>query len=204
MTLKVSRFSDNDVIVEQKKTVYDGFFSLDVVRLRHRLFDGGWSETIERELFIKATAVCAMVYDPERDLIGLVEQFRLGTVKSPCGPWSLEGVAGMVEPGETPENVIKRELMEEANLVANKLIPITAFYPTPGSCNEFTHLYCALCNLENKGGVYGLPQEGEDILFSVHSAQEVFDAMLGSRMNNAATLVGLMWLQLNKANLQGA
>jgi len=169
---------------------------------KSRLFKGGMSASIERELFAKAEACCAMVYDPKHDLIGFVEQFRAGTMGSEYGPWTLEGVAGMVEPGEAPKDVIVRELMEEAGLKADHLIPITQFYPTPGSCDEYTHLYCALCDLSEAGGQYGLAHEGEDILFSVHNATQVLDAMLQSRMNNAATLVGLMWLQLNRSKIQ--
>lgn len=202
MSLKTSQFDVKDVTIEREDVVYAGFFELRKVSLKHRLFSGVWSPTIERELFAKALAVCAMVYDPARDLIGLVDQFRVGTLASPYGPWTLEGVAGMVEDGEPPEAVIRRELQEEAGLTPFALLPITGFFPTPGSCDEYAHLYCAICDLSQAGGQFGLEEEGEDILFSVHPATEVFDAMLQSRMNNAATLIGLMWLQLNRQQLQ--
>ena len=173
------------------------------MRLRHRLFNGGWSGTIERELFSKAPAAAAVVYDPVLDSIGLVEQFRIGMLDAPSGAWSLEGVAGMVEHGESAQAMIARELEEEAGLKAKKLLPITCFYPTPGSCNEYTHLFCAICDLRGAGGVYGLDHEGEDILFTVYPATEVFDAMLQSnRMNNAATLIGLQWLERQRDSLR--
>lgn len=202
MTLNKARFTKSDVQILAKDVLFEGFFKLARVQLRHRLFSGGWSQPVERELFEKALAVATVVYDPERDLVGLVEQFRVGTLESSWGPWSLEGVAGMVEEGEPPESVIRRELLEEAGLTARQLLPITGFYPTPGSCNEYTYLYCALCDLSDAGGLHGLPEEGEDILFHCVPADEVFDNLLNGRMNNAATLIGLLWLQQQRERLR--
>lgn len=195
MSFKKPRFAAGDVQILNDALVYTGFFKINKLQLRHRLFGGGWSEPIERELFVKAQAVAAVLYDPVNDLIGLVEQFRVGMLEASAGPWSLEGVAGMVEPGEDPEAVMRRELSEEAGLSEATLLPITCFYPTPGSCNESTYLYCALCDLHNAGGQFGLADEGEDIQLHVAGADEVFNAMLQSRMNNAATLIGLLWLR---------
>lgn len=202
MPLRKGPYSRQDVQIVKKQDIFAGFFRLAKVQLRHRLFSGGWSAPVERELFEKAEAAAAVIYDPVGDLIGLVEQFRVGMLNSPLGPWSLEGVAGMVEAGESPETLICRELQEEAGIRAYKLLPITAFYPTPGSCNEYVHLYCALCDLSGAGGCFGLADEGEDILFQVYSASEVFDAMLESRTNNAATLIGLQWLQIQRPQLR--
>ena len=197
-----SRFRRQDVDIVERETLFSGFFRLDRIRLQHRTFNGGMSPAIERELFVKAGAAAAIAYDPEHDLIGLVEQFRIGMYDLEEDPWSLEGVAGMVEEDEEPESLIRRELLEEAGLEDATLEYITRFYPTPGSCNEATHLYCALCNLQGKGGIYGLSEEGEDIFFHVFPAESVFDTMLQSRCCNAATLIGLLWLQLNRPRLQ--
>lgn len=202
MNIKHPRFNRADVDITEQKSLFSGFFTLLKIRLRHRLFSGEWSPPIERELFSKASAAAAIAYDPVMDKIGLVEQFRVGMLEAAHGPWSLEAVAGMLEPDETPEKLIARELVEEAGLEAKHLIPITGFYPTPGSCNEYTHLFCAICDLSQAGGVFGLVDEGEDILFNVYSAEEVFDAMLQSRMNNATTLIGLQWLERERDPLR--
>lgn len=196
------KFVREDVEVLGEEPLYSGFFKLLRVRLRHRLFNGGWSREFSRELFAKAQAASAGVYDPVLDQIGLVDQFRIGTVDSPYGPWTLESVAGMVEEGESPADMMLRELVEEAGLQAKELLPVTAFYPTPGSCNEYTYLFCAICDLTAAGGIFGVDGENEDILFKAYPAEEVFDAMLQSRMNNAATLIGLQWLQLNRNQLR--
>lgn len=197
-----NQFCRQDVEVLEQKPIYSGFFQLLKVKLRHRLFNGGWSREFSRELFAKSEAASAVVYDPVLDQIGLVDQFRIGTLDSPYGPWTLESVAGMVEEGESPADMMLRELVEEAGLHAKELLPVTAFYPTPGSCNEYTHLFCAVCDLTEAGGVFGVDGENEDILFKAYPAEEVFNAMLQSRMNNAATLIGLQWLQLNRPQLR--
>lgn len=196
------RFSHTDVTELSQHTAFDGFLKLSRKQLQHRLFNGDWSQPFERELLVKNDGAAAIVYDPLQDTIGLVDQFRSGALTSEFGPWCLEVVAGLMEPNESVEALIRRELVEEAGITDATLIPITAYYSTPGCCNEKIHLFCALADLSSAGGVHGLEHEGEDILFSVYPAEQVFAAMLNSRMNNAATLIALLWLQLNRPNLR--
>ena len=198
---ETAQFQRADVDIISEKTGFDGFFKLAVTRLRHRLFRGGWSAEIEREMFVKTEAAAAVLYDPANDLIGLVEQFRAGALDSEYGPWCLEVVAGMLELGEHPDDLILREIEEEAGLVPSALHKITSYYSTPGACNEKIHLYCAEVDLLAAGGFYGLDSENEDIQFSVYPALDVLAAMLNSRMNNAATLLGLQWLAMNRERL---
>ena len=197
-----SKFNRDDVELLSEERVYDGFFKMGEMRLKHRLFRGGWSNEISREIFYRGEASAAILYDPVLDEIGLIEQFRSGAINSEFGPWCLEGVAGMVEPGETPEQVIQREIKEEAGITDAELIPISAYYSTPGGCAEKIHLYCAICDLSNAEGIFGLEDENEDILLHTFKAEDVFAVMLNSRMNNAATLIGLQWLQFNRDRLR--
>ncbi|MFL0803827.1 MAG: NUDIX domain-containing protein [Agarilytica sp.] len=202
MSLDKAQFSIEDVNVESDEVVFDGFFQMREVGLTHRLFQGGWSAPMKREVFYRGDASAAVLYDPKRDLIGLVEQFRIGAMRSEYSPWCLEVVAGMMEAGETAESLIRRELEEEAGISEAELVHITSYYSTPGGCSEKIHLYCALCDLSEAGGVHGLDHENEDILLQVFPAEEVFAVMLDSRMNNAATLLGLQWLQINRKSLK--
>ena len=192
-------FEPDDVLVNNDHLVWDGFFKMYALHLKHRKFDGGWTDEIKRELFHRGEAAAAILYDPKRDEIALVDQFRVGTLESEHGPWCLEVVAGMMDKDETPEQLVLRELQEEAGVVPYSLVPITSYYSSPGGCSEKIHVFCALCDLADAGGVHGVDSENEDIMLRVFPADTVFAAMLNSRMNNAATLIALLWLQQNRA-----
>ncbi len=202
MPLRKSEFSGHDVELLKEETLFQGFARLVRYGLRHRLFRGGWSLPLERELLVRREACAAILYDPAHDLIGLVEQFRIGALKSEYGPWCLEVVAGLVDPGETPDQVIKREIEEEAGITEVEVAFITSYYTTPGACNEKVHLYSGLCDLRQAGGIFGLDHENEDIRLHIIPADDVFAAMFSSRLNNASTLIGLQWLQANRASLR--
>lgn len=204
MPLEKSEFSLDDVEILERETLFQGFSRLVRTRLRHRLFRGGWNQPIERELFDRGEACAAVLYDPRHDLVGLVEQFRVGALKSEYGPWCLEVVAGLMDSDETPDQVIRREIAEEAGIFEVELRYITSYYSTPGACNEKVHLYCGLCDLSAAGGVHGLDHESEDIRLHTVAAGEVFAAMMNSRLNNASTLIGLQWLQSHRPDLRRA
>lgn len=196
------QFNLGDVEIMHREDLYKRFFRVEKISLRHKLFNGGWSKEINRELFIRGEAVAVVLYDPKKDLIGMVQQFRIGAINEAAGPWCYEVVAGMVEMGELPEAVARRELIEEANLTPYSMHYICNFLSSPGGSDEKLHLYCGLCDLSEAGGIYGLPDEGEDIRVHVFAANEVFAELLTGRFNNAAALICLQWLQLNRTRLQ--
>lgn len=202
MSLNTGQFHKDDVEIIEKKTLFNGFFRMLGFKLRHKHFAGGWSDVMVRELFSRGDAAAAVLYDPNADLIGLVEQFRIGALDSEYGPWCLEVVAGMCEPNESAEALIRREMKEEAGISEATLLPISRYYSTPGGCSERIHVYCALCDLEGVEGIYGLDEEHEDIRLNTYSPDEVFEQMYESRANNAATLIGLQWLQMHRKRLR--
>ncbi len=194
-------FTKADVELLQRERVFDGFFQLDRLQLRHKLFDGGWSETIQRELFIRDDAVCVLPYDPVADKVLLIEQFRVGAVDDQRSPWLLELIAGIVEPGETPVDVAHREADEEAGAALLALEPICRYHVSPGGSQECIHLLCAQIDSRGLGGIYGLAHEGEDIRAQVVSRQQAYQAVSDGLINNAATIMALQWLQLHYVRL---
>ena len=196
------QFTRDDVDILRREELYKRFFRVEKVFLRHKLFHGGWGHEISRELFLRGEAVGVVLYDPARDLIGMVEQFRVGAMNEPHGPWCYEVVAGMLEAGETPEDVARRELIEEADVRPYAMEYICNYLSSPGGSDEKLHLYCGLCDLSQAGGIYGLPEEGEDIRMHVFAADDVFAELLNGAFNNAAALISLQWLQLNRPRLQ--
>tara|TARA_B100000446_G_C10414543_1_gene292274 strand:- start:1 stop:627 length:627 start_codon:yes stop_codon:yes gene_type:complete len=197
------QFNATDVELVAEETLYQGFFSMRRLDYRHRQYQGGWSKLIQREVLFRGDAVGAVLYDPSHDLIGLVEQIRPGAIGAQPSPWCLEVVAGMVEEGESNEDVVWRELKEEADIVPRKVEYICEYMASPGGCDERLHVFCALADLQGlDGGVHGLDTEGEDIRLMVLPAAEVFENLYGGRFNNAATMIGLQWLQMNRARLR--
>ncbi len=196
-----AEFTTEDVEIIQRETLYQGFFRAEKITLKHKLFRGGWTTPMSREIFVRGEAVGVLLYDPVNDLVGLVEQFRVGAL-SEANPWCMEVVAGMVEAGETPEGVAYRELEEESGIKPYALEYLCHYYPSPGGSDEKMHLYCALADLSGAAGIYGLPEEHEDIRFHSLPAEEVLAQMLQGKFNNAAVLICLLWLQINRPRLR--
>lgn len=194
-------FDERDVRLEQDEPLYDGFFRLHRLSLSHPKFEGG-RVRIQREILDRGDAVCVLLYDPARDAVVLVEQFRAGALGKTESPWLLELVAGIVEPGESAETVARRESQEEAGVELGPVFPITGYLPSPGGCDEWIDLMCALVDAQAAGGVHGLDSEGEDIKVHVIAAQDAFALVRESRLRNAAAIIALQWLELNHGRLQ--
>jgi len=182
-------FDRNDVEVAARDVAFNGFFRIEKIRLRHRMFTGGWSGYFERELFERGEAVCVLLFDPQRDCVVLTEQFRIGALADEHSPWLLELVAGMVEPGESYAEVARRETEEEAGCSFNELLPICNYWVSPGGTSERVQLYCALIDSEGVGGIHGLADENEDIRLARMSFSEAYAAVENGRINNALTTI---------------
>ncbi|MCY1546599.1 ADP-ribose pyrophosphatase [compost metagenome] len=133
----------------------------------------------------------------------LIEQFRVGAMGKSASPWLLELVAGLIDTDEQPEEVALREAMEEANLALSSLWPISEYFPSPGGSDERVYLYLGRCSSQGAGGVHGLAEEGEDIRVHVMPLEDALDAVRDGRINNAASIIALQWLALNRAEVRG-
>ena len=189
---------DDDVEVVEREACFRGFYQLDRLHLRHRLFAGDMGKLISRELFVRHDAVCVLPYDPQRDCVVLIEQFRVGALDKSLNPWLIELVAGLIDKDEEPEEVARREAVEEAGLELAELWPLTQYYPSPGGSDERVHLYVGRCDSRGAGGVHGLEEEGEDIRVLVWSFDEALAALDDGRIDNAASIIALQWLALNR------
>ena len=197
------QMSANDVEIIQRETCFQGFYRLDRLRLRHLQFAGGMGPALSRELFVRHDAVCVLPYDPQRDAVVLIEQFRVGALDKSENPWLLELVAGLIDKDEQPEEVARREAVEEAGLTLGALWPITAYYPSPGGSDERVHLFVGRCDSAAAAGIHGLPEEGEDIRVHVWPLEDALQAVKDGRIDNAASIIALQWLALNRAEVRG-
>lgn len=197
-----STFTRDDVEVLGDTSAYDGFFKVRELQLRHRKFDGSWSPTLRRELVLRHDAVGVLIYDPHRDEIALVEQFRVGAMKRNSNPWLLELVAGLIDSDEDAEQVARREAIEEAGCAVSEMELVCEYFSSPGGNNEYFYLYCGHCDLQNAGGVFGLPEEGEDIRVHVFAVDAALQMLQRGEMHNAHTIIALQWLQLHRQRLR--
>lgn len=191
------------VEIVERVNCFQGFYKLDKVRLRHELFEGGMGREISRELFVRHDAVCVLPYDPRRDEVVLIEQFRVGALDKTDNPWLIELVAGLIDKDEQPEEVAHREADEEAGLTFSALWPMTRYFPSPGGSDEYVHLFLGNCSSEGAGGVHGLETEGEDIRVRVWPFDDALQAVRDGRIANAASIIALQWLALNRDEVRG-
>ena len=189
----------NDVVLETRETLLDGFISIDCLHLRHRLFAGGWTDLLQREAKLGGEVAAVIPYDPVRDELVLIEQFRIGpfTAGDP-EPWLTEIVAGMIEPGENAAELARRETLEETGCTIGRLEKIMDFYSTPGGSAQRIALFCAEVQTASASGIHGLAAEGEDIRVFTRSTDEALAMVQSGTIRNAISIIGVQWLALNR------
>lgn len=197
-------FGRDDVEVVERRTAFAGFFRMDVLRLRHRLFEGGWSRVMERELFVRGPAVVLVPYDPRLDELVMVEQFRVGALDLGPSPWQMEFVAGIAEAGEAMEEVARREALEEANLEVGEIVPVHRYQVSPGGNTEEIVVLCGQVDASGAGGVHGVDHEHEDIRVHRVPFRAAKAALDEGELRNAAAIVGVQWLALHREALRKA
>lgn len=195
-------FAKNDVEIIARETLYSGFFSMDLYRFRHRLFNGEMSGEIKREIFERGHAAVLLPFDPVRDEVVLVEQIRIAAYDVSESPWLLEMVAGMIEEGESVEDVARREALEEAGLVVGRTKPVLSYLASPGGTSERLSIMVGEVDATTAEGIHGLADENEDIRVHVVSREQAYQWVEEGLIDNAASVIALQWLQLHHQNLR--
>jgi ADP-ribose diphosphatase len=203
MTVKWSAPAHPDVEILGVETGFARHLAVDVVRFRHRLFAGGWSGERVFDIVRRGAAAAVLLYDPDRDSVVLIEQFRLAALFAGRSPWQVEAVAGLVDTDETPEEVARREAREEANLdPLGPLLPIQTMMPATGSLDEAVFLYCGRVNCRDAAGIYGVAAEQEDIRVIVKTMTEIEMMLDSGQIDSAHTLISLFWLLRHRDRLR--
>ena len=188
----------SEVDIVSRKTVFRGYFRIDEYVLRHGRFDGGMTTPMSRELFERGHAAALLPFDPLRDTFVLCQQFRIGAYAAGMDAWQLECVAGIIEEGEQPDEVVRRETVEEAGCTVLDLMPIQRYLVSPGGCSESVWLYLGRVSAENAGGIFGLAEEHEHIRVFTATSAQVRQMMDAGMIENAATLLCMQWFFLNR------
>ncbi|MCB1801624.1 MAG: NUDIX domain-containing protein [Gammaproteobacteria bacterium] len=190
-----------DYEIFDSKTLSAGFFTLNRYRLRHASFEGGWCDEIVRERIEHLAAVSVLLFDPDRDELVLVEQFRVGMMGQVEPPWAVETVSGFCDTEhEKPEQVARREVVEETGCELKALTPIGAFQVSPGMTVERIDLYCGWVDATTADGIHGLAHEGEEIRVVTMPRAQAVDELF-KRLNTTSVIITLQWLQANRESL---
>lgn len=197
-----AQYDRPDVKILQQQIVYQGHFQLEQWKVQFRLFSGGWSETQTREVFERGEAVGVLLFDTSSDQLVLIEQFRVGIAKKAKNPWLMEIVAGVINKGESLEQVARRETLEETGLAITNLIPIFQYWVSPGGSSERIHLFCGQVNAQLAQGIHGVAEEGEDIRLQVLSLNNAYNLLEEGKFNNGSTIIALQWLQHNEQKVR--
>ncbi|WP_415182671.1 NUDIX domain-containing protein [Phaeovulum sp.] len=198
------RAAPRDVTVQRTEPAYAHFFTVEEYDLSHRLFAGGYSPVLDRAAFVSCDASVVLPYDPVRDRVLVIEQFRVGAfARGDLNPWLIEPIAGRVDPLETPEAAARREAVEEAGLTVGRMYAAPSFYPSPGAKSEYIYCFIALADLPDSAAKPGgLADEGEDIRSHLISFEALMDLVTSGEADNGPLLVLALWLARKRAELR--
>jgi ADP-ribose diphosphatase len=192
-----------DAEIVEATTGFQRFLRMDVFRFRHRLFSGEWSGLRSYDVLRRGAAAAIVLYDPDRDTVVLVEQFRLPALLAGGSPWQLEAAAGLVDRGEPPPVVVTRETREETGLaLIGKPVPIQRYLPSAGGSDESVFLFCGRVDSTAAGGVHGLVEEHEDIRVVVKTLAEIETLLDQGAIESGHTLICLYWLLRHRDHLR--
>ena len=186
-----------------REVCHRGFLRLVRYRLRHSLFAGGWSPILVRERLEGLRAAAVLLYDPVRDRVVLVEQFRVGLFDEGPGAWALEPVGGVIETAMDAETTARREAVEEAGCPIGELEEIGCVAVSPGFSDDRVWLFCGRVDSAGLGGVHGLAHEGEDIRVVVLEAEQAFAELFSGRLSASTAIITIQWLAANRERLRG-
>lgn len=200
------RALSDDVDVKLHREVYAHFFSVEEYDLRFRRFDGSLSPLVNRAVFVSGDAATVLPYDPKRDRVLLIEQFRAGCfARGDKNPWSLEAIAGRIDAGETPEDAARREAVEEAGLTLHALEKVSQYYASPGAKSEYLYSYVGVVDLpDDAAGVFGVEGEAENIRGHLIARAELLRLVSTGEIGNSPLVLSALWLELNYRRLQAA
>lgn len=182
--------------IEQKRYILDDFFKVEEAHLRFELFSGKMSQLVRRLSLERGDSAAVLVFNQTTDKLILISQFRYPTYKNNDG-WIIESIAGMIDPGETPEESARREVQEETGLDIDAFEHIATFYPSPGGSSERIYLFYSEVSGEKAKykKTSGLIGHGEDIKAVEITLADALAKIKSGKIVDAKTIIGIYWLE---------
>lgn len=193
--LQKATFSKKDCKTLSQQMIYSSFVKVEKLHIQHKAFNQSQFVNIQRENIIRPAAAGALLYNHHQQKFLLIEQFRVGAMHDEHSPWQLEIIAGVLDGNESPETCIKRECLEEAGCEVTQLTHLFKFFPSAGACSEVFDLYAAECQIPEQGGIFGMPDEGENILVHIFDYHDIDTLFENQRLRNAPVIMALQWLR---------
>jgi len=179
-------------LAEEKTLSSELIYEGRAVRLRVDTVKMPSGRETTREIVEHSDCVAIIAVD-DKDNILLVNQFRKSVEKE-----LLEIPAGGIDPAETPEDCVRRELREETGFLPRKVERLGGFYSSPGYCTEYLHLYLAT-------DLVSSPLQAEDsesIRLGRVSLKQIPDLIASGSICDAKSIAGLLiFLEYKKDRL---
>lgn len=189
-----------------------GFSVLRRTTIDYRRRDGA-RQTLRRETYDRGNGAAILLYDPSRDCVLLVRQFRFPVFANPSPHivlrepgWLVEVPAGLLDDheaaGRSVEEAIRREAEEEAGVQVAHPVRILEAYTSPGSVTERIAFFAAAYTPADRTGEGGgLVDEGEDITTLEPRLDEAAAMVERGEIADAKTIVLLYWALLHRPKL---
>jgi ADP-ribose pyrophosphatase len=193
---------DEKVELVRVEKAFQGYFKVNRYFFQHSLFQGGTGNTVSREVFERGQAGAILPYDPKRDEVVLIRQFRPGAYVAGRHPFMWEIPAGIIEEGEDAERLVVREVEEEAGLTVDRVESLYTLMLSPGCMSETCGVFVGRTDTATAGGIFGLDSEGENILVKAFPVAEAFAMTARNEIENVVAVVALQWLAINREQLR--
>jgi ADP-ribose pyrophosphatase len=208
MKLELSMRSGRRVDIRSQQRLFDDFFKIDELIVRHERYDGGMSGAERRLVFERGDAVAVLLFDADARSVVLVEQFRAPTLiahrrDNPASTdgWVIELVAGMIDAGETAEEAAIREVFEETGYRIMNPRLIGKYFSSPGGSDERFFLYLARVGDAQREGDGGGVTGEEDIKVFQLKIDDLFDRLAQGAIDDPKLAIAAYWLKDNVGRL---
>ncbi|MEA2787372.1 MAG: ADP-ribose pyrophosphatase [Candidatus Eremiobacteraeota bacterium] len=162
------------------RRIYDG----KVVSLRVDTLRGDEGTPHDVEVVEHAQAVVVIVCPQPNEMV-LVRQYR-----HPLARENWEVVAGVMNPGESPEDAAARELREETGYRAHRVTRLWSAFSAPGFCDELLHF----CVVDGYDVGEPEPDEGEEgMQLGIFTIDELWRKIRADELPDSKTQIAVLW-----------